>query len=118
MTLAEPYVNLSCQPLNPTNTHPPTTYPIGIFPSLAQCVPVPPPPHTHTQTCRHTFPFMLSCANLGLEDTNSSQFFMTLAPCANLDGFHTCFGKVLRGYSTVKEVRYYFRAHVLHCYIL
>jgi len=56
-------------------------------------------------SCRHTFPFMLSAANLGLEDTNSSQFFITVAPSASLDGFHTCFGKVLRGYSTVKEVR-------------
>lgn len=55
--------------------------------------------------CRHTFPFSLSCANLGLEDTNSSQFFITLAPASSLDGHHTCFGKVLRGYSTVKEVR-------------
>jgi hypothetical protein len=48
---------------------------------------------------------MLSAANLGLEDTNSSQFFITVAPCSSLDGHHTCFGKVLRGYSTVKEVR-------------
>lgn len=48
---------------------------------------------------------MLSAANLGIEDTNSSQFFITVAPCASLDGYHTCFGKVLRGFGTVKEVR-------------
>lgn len=62
-------------------------------------------PHSFCVTLRHTFPFMLSAANLGLEDTNASQFFITVAPAASLDGYHTCFGKVLRGFSTVKEVR-------------
>lgn len=48
---------------------------------------------------------MLAAANLGLEDTNSSQFFITLAPAHQLDGHHTAFGKVLAGYGVVKEVR-------------
>jgi cyclophilin family peptidyl-prolyl cis-trans isomerase len=48
---------------------------------------------------------MLGCANLGLEDSNASQFLVTLAPAAQLAGQHTCFGKVLAGYGVVKEVR-------------
>ncbi|KAF8057101.1 Ppid [Scenedesmus sp. PABB004] len=53
---------------------------------------------------RFRHPFMLACANLGLEDSNSSQFLLTLAPAAALDGQHTCFGKVLAGYGAVKEI--------------
>jgi cyclophilin family peptidyl-prolyl cis-trans isomerase len=48
---------------------------------------------------------MLGCANLGLEDSNSSQFLLTLAPAGQLAGQHTCFGKLLAGYGVVKEVR-------------
>eukprot|EP00879_Flechtneria_rotunda_P030176 GHRR01032775.1.p1 GENE.GHRR01032775.1~~GHRR01032775.1.p1 ORF type:complete len:180 (+),score=66.68 GHRR01032775.1:168-707(+) len=47
---------------------------------------------------------MLSAANLGLEDTNSSQFIITTAPAAQLDGYHTCFGKLLAGFGVVKEI--------------
>ncbi|KAF6251855.1 hypothetical protein COO60DRAFT_1628772 [Scenedesmus sp. NREL 46B-D3] len=53
---------------------------------------------------RFMHPFMLGCANLGLEDSNSSQFLVTLAPAAQLAGQHTCFGKVLAGYGVLKEV--------------
>lgn len=53
---------------------------------------------------RFAHPFMLACANLGLEDTNGSQFLITTAPAAQLAGEHTCFGKVLAGYGVVKEV--------------
>jgi len=48
---------------------------------------------------------MLACANMGLEDTNSSQFLITLAPTHQLYGQHTCFGKVLAGFGVVKEVQ-------------
>jgi cyclophilin family peptidyl-prolyl cis-trans isomerase len=47
---------------------------------------------------------MLGCANLGLEDSNASQFMVTTAPAAQLAGQHTCFGKVLAGYGVIKEV--------------
>uniref|UniRef100_A0A383WL91 Uncharacterized protein n=1 Tax=Tetradesmus obliquus TaxID=3088 RepID=A0A383WL91_TETOB len=49
-------------------------------------------------------PFMLGAANLGLEDSNASQFMITTAPAAQLAGQHTCFGKVLAGYGVVKEI--------------
>eukprot|EP00775_Hariotina_reticulata_P013867 gene13867-13988_t len=49
-------------------------------------------------------PFMLACANMGLEDTNSSQFLITLAPTHQFYGQHTCFGKVLAGFGVVKEI--------------
>ena len=54
---------------------------------------------------RHKGPFMLSVANMNVENTNSSQFFITLAPTPDLDGRHTCFGKVLVGYGVLRQVR-------------
>lgn len=47
---------------------------------------------------------MLGAANLGLEDSNASQFMITTAPAGQLAGQHTCFGKVLAGYGVVKQV--------------
>jgi cyclophilin family peptidyl-prolyl cis-trans isomerase len=55
---------------------------------------------------------MLGCANLGLEDSNASQFMVTVAPAAQLAGQHTCFGKVLAGYGVIKEVRLRRRVYV------
>ncbi|WIA33980.1 hypothetical protein OEZ86_007075 [Tetradesmus obliquus] len=53
---------------------------------------------------RFSHPFMLGAANLGLEDSNASQFMITTAPAGQLAGQHTCFGKVLAGYGVVKQI--------------
>ena len=42
-------------------------------------------------------------ANAG-PDSNGSQFFITLAPCQNLDGKHTIFGRVSEGLGVVKRM--------------
>ncbi|KIM22221.1 hypothetical protein M408DRAFT_28859 [Serendipita vermifera MAFF 305830] len=45
-------------------------------------------------------PGLLVMANRG-PHTNSSQFFITLAPCEHLNGKHVVFGKVVRGFDEV-----------------
>jgi cyclophilin family peptidyl-prolyl cis-trans isomerase len=46
---------------------------------------------------------LLSMANSG-PNSNSSQFFITLGDCPNLDGVHVVFGKVLKGIGVVREI--------------
>ena len=52
---------------------------------------------------RHDRRGVLSMANKGA-DTNRSQFFITFAPCKQLDGKHVVFGKVVEGMSVIDKV--------------
>ncbi|CEP62256.1 peptidylprolyl isomerase CPR7 LALA0_S05e01376g [Lachancea lanzarotensis] len=49
-------------------------------------------------------PFMVAMANMGTENSNSSQFFITTQSAPHLNEKHSIFGKVLHGKSVVRTV--------------
>lgn len=52
---------------------------------------------------KHDSEGILAMANCG-KNTNGSQFYITVAPCKNLDGKHTVFGRVTGGIDVVKAI--------------
>jgi peptidyl-prolyl cis-trans isomerase A (cyclophilin A) len=49
-------------------------------------------------------PGILAMANAGGNKTNTTQFFVTVAPAAHLNGKHTIFGKVVEGFGVVENI--------------
>jgi cyclophilin family peptidyl-prolyl cis-trans isomerase len=49
-------------------------------------------------------PGLMAMANTGGAKTNTTQFFITVAPALHLNGKHTIFGKVVEGYSVVENI--------------
>ena len=63
---------------------------------------------------KHDSEGILSSANMG-QNTNQSQFFITLAPYPSLDGENVAFGKVVEGMDVVKMVRIHYVVLMVEC---
>ncbi|KZV76795.1 allergen [Peniophora sp. CONT] len=61
------------------------------------------PFHDESFVRRHNRPGLLSMGNRG-PHTNTSQFFITVAPGPHCDGKNVVFGEVVSGFDVVKEI--------------
>jgi cyclophilin family peptidyl-prolyl cis-trans isomerase len=59
--------------------------------------------NNETNDLKFDKPGMVGMANSGF-NTNGSQFFITFAPAANLDGVYTIFGQVLSGLDVAEQM--------------
>lgn len=59
------------------------------------------PPHHY----RLHFRGSLSMAHHGVRDTGGSQFFLTFVPTSHLDGVHTVFGRVIKGFDVLHKLQ-------------
>lgn len=62
------------------------------------------PCECYKENYRHHFRGALSMAHAG-RDTGGSQFFITFKPTLNLDGKHTCFGRVVEGFDVLAKIQ-------------
>ncbi len=58
----------------------------------------------HQPNYRRHFRGSLSMAHAG-RDTGGSQFFITFVPTTQLDGRHTCFGRVVEGFEALDNIK-------------
>src|SRR5205807_3839828 len=69
------------------------------------CPPSPPPPSTphvpHPLSLHDALPIL---AHAG-RDTGGSQFFLTFRQTPNLNGLHTCFGRVIEGMDVLPKLQ-------------
>jgi cyclophilin family peptidyl-prolyl cis-trans isomerase len=85
---------------------------VAALPPPPPCPPGPHPPPSTPHPCpdekpglakKHDAPGLLSMANSG-KNSNSSQFFFTLAPAPQCDGKHVVFGRVLEGLEVLQRI--------------
>lgn len=57
-----------------------------------------------TRTLKHTGAGVVSMANAGTPNSNTSQFFITLKPCPQFDGKHTIFGRIYSGMGVIQRM--------------
>jgi cyclophilin family peptidyl-prolyl cis-trans isomerase len=62
------------------------------------------PCECYREDYRRHFRGSLSMAHAG-RDTGGSQFFLTFRPTPNLDGRHTCFGRVIEGHDVLAKIQ-------------
>ena len=69
----------------------------------SRLLPPPPPPEKPAMKKKHDRAGLVGCANSG-KNTNSSGFYVTLAPSPQCDGKHVVFGEVTEGLDVLERI--------------